>query len=289
MSQPHLYDGFGLTISSEIELPGMRAGFGTPDIVIRVGRVPEWHPSDAVNPVRTERGNSPELGRFLISGGREIVVELLPGADPRALRMVLLGRVMACLLRQRGWVPLHASAVRVEGRAILFLGDSGAGKSTTAAAFIPAGHAAIADDIAPVRTAGEGHCVMSPVWARLRLLEDAVGVLGEAGGSGEKEPDKHTFALPAASEREPLPVARIYLLEYGDELRAERLRPALAVTGMTRFMALQHVSIDHEALKLQLRECAGIASSGIVRRLTRPAAIGLLPDLVRFVEREAQD
>src|SRR5579862_2093768 len=46
----------------------------------------------------------------------------------------LLGPVLGLLLRLRGVVCLHASAVSLGGRAVAFAGPAGAGKSTTAAA-----------------------------------------------------------------------------------------------------------------------------------------------------------
>ena len=48
-------------------------------------------------------------------------------------RCIPLGPVFAFVLRLRGAVTFHASAVRI-GDAVAFLGPQGAGKSTTAAA-----------------------------------------------------------------------------------------------------------------------------------------------------------
>jgi hypothetical protein len=45
---------------------------------------------------------------------------------------------------------LHASAVVLEGRAVLFAGDAGAGKSTTAAAMVRRGNSLLTDDIVAI-------------------------------------------------------------------------------------------------------------------------------------------
>ena len=47
----------------------------------------------------------------------------------------LVGPVLGLLLRLRGVVCLHGSAVAIGDRGIIFVGAEGAGKSTTAAAF----------------------------------------------------------------------------------------------------------------------------------------------------------
>ena len=67
-------------------------------------------------------------------GGQEVIVEPSPDADERAVRLCLLGPIVALIPHQRGRLILHASAVAVGGDAIAFLGGQGWGKSTIAAA-----------------------------------------------------------------------------------------------------------------------------------------------------------
>src|SRR6202012_2899502 len=114
---------------------------------------------------------------FLIRDGREITVDVLPESDPTMVRVVLLGRVIAVVLRQRGWLPLHASGVVIDDECVLFLGATGAGKSTTAAAFYRAGHLVATDDVGAVRIAGGGRCVLQSAWSCVRLRDDVRLVL----------------------------------------------------------------------------------------------------------------
>src|SRR5438874_2667027 len=129
MNKMYRYSGYGFAIDSELEFPELPPGDGEPDVVIRLGTVPRI----ACRPTLDEEFAFNTLaGAFHIRGGREIIVDPLPDAAPGALSLVLLGKIMAFLLRQRGWLPLHASVVVVNERAILFLAPSGGGKSTTA-------------------------------------------------------------------------------------------------------------------------------------------------------------
>jgi len=85
----------------------------------------------------------------------------------------LLGPIMGFALRLRGIVCLHASAVAVDNRAVVFLGPGGYGKSTTAAAFAKSGYPVLSDDIVALAEREDGFLVQ-PAYPRLRLWPSAV-------------------------------------------------------------------------------------------------------------------
>jgi hypothetical protein len=89
----------------------------------------------------------------------------------------LLGPVLGFVMRLRGIVPLHASGVVIDGRAVLFAGEAGAGKSTTAAAFAALGHPLLSDDIVPL---GPGAPMRAfPGYPRVSMWADsAAGLFG---------------------------------------------------------------------------------------------------------------
>src|SRR6185436_12200791 len=61
------------------------------------------------------------------------------------------GPATAAILYQRGILPLHASAVLIDGELVAFLAPSGTGKSSLAAAFVTDGAVLFADDLLAVR------------------------------------------------------------------------------------------------------------------------------------------
>jgi len=74
------------------------------------------------------------------------------------VRLYLLGSAWGALCYQRDLLVLHASAVRVDGRAVAFCGRPGMGKSTLAAWLAESGHALVSDDLARFETLPrEGH------------------------------------------------------------------------------------------------------------------------------------
>ena len=75
-------------------------------------------------------------------------------------------------------MTLHASAVAVDGGAVLLAGGSGAGKPSLAAAFVQRGYGLLADDIAGVVVDRERRATALPAFPCLRLWDDALDSLG---------------------------------------------------------------------------------------------------------------
>ena len=84
----------------------------------------------------------------------------------------LLGPVLGFLLRLRGVVSLHASAVVIDGRSVALAGPSGVGKSTAAAAFARLGFPILSDDITTLEPSESDFLVQSDC-PRLRLWPES--------------------------------------------------------------------------------------------------------------------
>ncbi len=92
-----------------------------------------------------------------------------PVAHPELPGLLLGGAVLSAMLNLRGRVVLHASAVEVGDRAIVFVGGSGSGKTTVAALLCAAGARLVADDtLGIVQTAEDTTCCRGSRWLRLR-------------------------------------------------------------------------------------------------------------------------
>ena len=132
----------------------------------------------------------------------------------------LLGRILAFIVHLRGGVCLHASAVVLGGRAVLFAGYPGMGKSSTAAALVERGCAALSDDLSVIRKDERGRQMVAPGAPRVCLYPDSIGfVYGPE--TARKLPrlhpneEKRVLGLEASAGKfcaEPAPLAAIYLL-----------------------------------------------------------------------------
>jgi hypothetical protein len=236
------YSVFGLRVRSEVELPELfEAEAGDPDVTIRRGQTGV--------PGKLERGLhqhdgalifvEPEVGRYRITGGTDIVVEANPSVPERNVRLFLLGSAFGALLHQRGLLPLHANAVEIDGKAVAFMGESGAGKSTLAAWFHDRGHRVIADDVCVVRFGPDERAFAVPGLPRLRLWAQALEATGRSAADyarsyvGEVEYDKYDVPIgstaPLAREVE---LAAVYLLAAAEAFSIEPLRGVAAVEAV---------------------------------------------------------
>lgn len=212
------YDLFGLLVQSELPLAELFEGTGEPDVVIRYGAVAA---TGGEVPGLTARADGallsiPEVGRYLIRDGREILVDPLPGVSDRNLRLFLLGSAFGAILHQRGLLPLHANAVEMDGRAVAFMGHSGAGKSTMAAWFLDHGSRVLADDVCVVGPGPAGEPIAHPGIPRLRLWREAIEESGRSVADYElafDRLDKFNVPTPRPEAGGPLPLSHVYLLE----------------------------------------------------------------------------
>lgn len=221
------YRLFGLNVQSEIDLPDLVAtsGKGAPDVTISIESIGAgvWEPG-----IHVIDGDllfvAKDVARYRISKGARIAVEPLPGVPERNVRLFLLGSAFGALLHQRGLLPLHANAIEIDGKAVAFMGQSGAGKSSLAAWFYDRGYGMLADDVCVVGFGDGSQPRVFPGLPRLRLWADALTATGRSAADhdrsyiqGSEVIDKFdVLTKPAGTVRSSVPLCAVYLLERGD-------------------------------------------------------------------------
>ena len=284
------YFAYGLSISASMPLPELMPGKAEDsEVNIRFGCV-DAPPSaiatrerSCVDPVPQEDLLFwQEVGSFLVREGRDIIVEPRAGLDERTLRLFLLGPVLAVLLRQRGHLLLHASAVAVGSEAVLFIGSAGWGKSTTAAALYARGHGLVTDDVAVLRV-GQDCPMLLPGFPQLKLWPKTLVSLGEDPKELPRcNPRLEKRARPAARRfpSTPIPLKRIYVLDQGDALEISPLRPQEALAQLLRH-TYGAMGVGHPS---HFYDCAGVIKGAAVYRLRRQKSLSRLSELARFIE-----
>jgi len=138
------------------------------------------------------------LADFRISANvKEIFCYPLPEIPQETIRHLLLDQVLPRCLAHQGKIMLHASAVQLEQGLLLFIGDSGVGKSTLAGDFHQAGQPVVSDDCLWVKE-NKDQILAVPSYGGLRLWEDSLSVLFAA------EQDTHSMAHYSTKKRVPL-------------------------------------------------------------------------------------
>ncbi|HEX8742437.1 MAG TPA: hypothetical protein VF712_04820 [Thermoleophilaceae bacterium] len=145
-----------------------------------------------------------------------------PDVEPWSWQRFLVGRILPWAAVLRGLEAFHASAVETGGRAVAFVGATGAGKTSLAIQLVGRGASFLTDDvlalerrggvlwahpgagIASVRPA-ERETISGPIWERLG------SVLGESG--------KTYLEVPRRDG--PVPLAAVYYLRPGGDAAIE--------------------------------------------------------------------
>lgn len=265
----HHYRIHGLDVASDLVLPDARAAAGGGGDV-RITAAPDVIP--CVRDDVTLRGDSafatlylPDAATFAFERGGRIAVT--PHSDDaETVRAFLLGSAWAVLLHQREMLPLHGCALEWEGRARLFVGERGAGKSTLAAALLRAGARLVSDDVTAVDLSGG----IARTWPGLRSMklaaaDPALGdLLGPTIDEGKVRIVPHNLSDDAA-----LPLAAIVELARGPSTRIDRLRGSAACG-----VAVRHTFRGVAAARLgqgapHLAACVALTGVVPVHRLER--------------------
>lgn len=265
MSVSHV--AYGLRLAASTSLPGLPVCFeGDFDLRIRLQEQAtfSWECTESADPgnfsscdpsysrPNLRLGTLPGgayLGLFYGDGarfaveraGREVWADWPENYALEDACTYLVGPVMGLVLRLRGTVCLHSSAVAIDGRAIALLGAPGAGKSTTAAVFARSGFPVLSDDIVALADKGTSFLVQ-PGYPRLNLWPDSVRELfGSEAALPRITPtwDKRYLPLDQNGHRfvsRPLPLGAIYIL-YGRD--SALTAPVIEeLSGKEAFMAL---------------------------------------------------
>jgi hypothetical protein len=289
---------YGLTICSSISLPEVVAVPETkPDVIIRVGQIGSYpqRASCSGGYFCLAPGEAffywDGVGAFLVRHGQEIIVDPLLGVSEDIIRLPLLGMVLSAVLQQRGILGLHASAIALHGGAVAFLGHKGQGKSTIATTFYARGHALVGDDLVAMDVNDLGHPMVLPGFPQLKLMPEAViAALGDdptqlrqLAAGYEKRARIATTGFSLAR----LPLKRLYILEEGETLAIEPLRPQdalLHVLGQSYPARIFRQGLQGQEAASNFTQCAGVATQVPAFRLKRPKSLTLLLATAQLLE-----
>lgn len=248
LTQMHSYKAFGLSISSEIELPelSIREPSEDIDLVIRIGQIalPKLKKTSIYR--RGIRANFGEdeaglhlnwegVANFNAIQGHQLLIEPLT-EDGNLLSLFTVSEALGLILFQRGYFLLHASSVQVGSEAWCFMGNPGAGKSTTAAAFVKAGCRLLSDDLTAIGFDKNGEAHIIPAYPQLKIWDNTVKGLNF--DRSELQPvsegvNKFSFNSKADFLHQPVPLKEVFFLHKAPNRGALQSLPATKVPTET--------------------------------------------------------
>ncbi|MCX8129200.1 MAG: hypothetical protein N3I35_03755 [Clostridia bacterium] len=277
-----IYRAFGLNIQCELPSAhtfGMAcAGQSVPDVTIRVSDVPV----DLENVFYKDKFISASSGcillkiegiaRYLIRDGKEIIIQVEPDAREGDVATFAFGSALGTLLYQRGILAFHGSAVLTPKGAVIFTGEKGAGKSTTAAALNAKGLDFMSDDVCAVYIE-DGKPILYPGLSRAKLSIDSYShIKGYEPAESPLSPVLKKYGVSFGSCMKPSPLHAICVLEAAVD------KPAIRkVSGVERLSLLsRHIyrPLIYKLIappSLQFSQCSAVSANAIAMRIYRPA------------------
>ena len=300
-----IYSFGGLKIASDFPLGGLQACRNAAEVNCQVvlrcvqisdkaasttAKISDGHYSGTYDGREILIEYSP-LGRFLLRGGEEILIDLAPSSDQGEARAFLLGALFGALCHQRGITPLHASAIDVADGCVAFVGSSGAGKSTLVAALARRGHQVISDDECFLQLDSNGVMQAWPGVSGIRLWEDARDALGFDGPGVERA--MHKYYVPVHPPQNPLqsrPLRQVYQLHRAPgATEITRLRGADAVEALIQNVYPPGLAIQLGYQSHVLMVGAAVARDVPVFRLSRPWDFAALDRCIDLLESNLQN
>jgi hypothetical protein len=302
---------YGLGLVANTTIPGVPASAAaTEDVRITFGSLPSWLHEVSDNEIETtyiadytdECGN-PVLCVFrLLEGkyyrftyadqtefvldqaGTEIWVRWPEPLTIEDATTYLLGPIMGFVMLLRGVVCLHASAIAVGSDAIAILGPAGSGKSTTAAAFAQRAFRILAEDVVTLDDR-EDHFLVRPAYPCIRLWPASVKALyGTESRLPRLTPnwDKCYLDLTEQFQKEPLPLAAIYILdERRDDTSAPYIEPLDRTAALMSLVANTYATklMDKQMRAREFELLTRVLNNVPLRRVTPHADAARIPEL----------
>ncbi|CAM3554974.1 aldolase [Marinicrinis lubricantis] len=273
-----VYTAFGMRICSDVPMPELPQADGLHDdadmMIEKSDLTALWDSlglEEEDNFVQIDQRllfKIPDTALFCIQEGTKITVSPMSGADEHKIRLFCLGTCMGAILLQRRVLPLHGSAVAIDGKAYAIVGHSGAGKSTLAAAFLQKGYHLLSDDvIAVTASANSAVPVVIPAYPQQKLWEESIvrfGMETDRYAPLYEEVSKYAVPVSSSFQTEALPLAGIFEL-----VKSEQGGIALhAVQGLERLHTIfMHTYRNFLVFRLGLAQWHFTFSANLVKHI----------------------
>ncbi len=211
------YNIFCLSIISEIPIPSLK-------------ELPESDRGDVV--VRIVKGKLEKkaiCSNYFIFEKEQVSIEIIEGKiinfylkktiGHNTLAWFFIHNAILVILYQRKFLVLHGSSISIGTKAFAFIGNSGIGKSTTAAYFREAGYQYLGDEICAIKT--ETESIIYPSYPEIGLWPDSAKYLNSTFSFPRRDrpylKGKADFQVGKGFQTTVAPLKKLFLLTASSE------------------------------------------------------------------------
>lgn len=256
-----LYRFCGLGLHADLLFPYAQPDETAPaDIVVHAGDVPETLP-DATHEGLLYQLNAtsviyhlPDIARFQVNNGREIVYQAAGATDMDTIRVFLTSIMFPLLFHQRRDMAVRGCAVEVNGAAVLLTGYSGVGKSTLAAAMMQRGYRILSDEFSIIRfDDATKQALVYPTFSYLHVWHFALYKLNYSLSAIEQMPrvrpqiEKRILDVGDCFQSQPLPLRGIYIMN----APMKELEPLMLLTPQESLLQVNWM-LSYERLAIEM-------------------------------------
>jgi hypothetical protein len=299
----YYYKAYGLSIGSEIPIPPLETSkVTTVDLTIKRRRLLESPPLGSTKVHRAGLNarfaqNSHNclwldwspLVAFMAINGNELLVETTEN-DAELIALFTLSEALGLVLFQKNYFLLHGSAVQIGGQGIIFLGEPGAGKSTSVAAFAQKGVSVVSDDMVCIHINESGSPKLIPSFSQIKIWENSV-----VGLQLQKEnlslvregTTKFSWHDSIVFEENPVPLKQIFVLTNPkDSVRLPGELPKSQVpVELISYFPLPDALLNGVALKDYFEKSVVLAQRVPVLKMNRPEDFAKLYEFVEHLKK----
>lgn len=233
-----------------------------------------------------------DIGYYYITDKNTLVVQRLEGVSDEDITIYLLGFCFGFLISLHENFALHGSAVKINDEScVIFVGESGAGKSTTAAKFVTKGCKLIADDVCLITFDNKNQPLVHPAYPQIKLWEDSAENLNLEKTDLKTVSDNwKKLRVPVGNvfESQTIPLKAIYYLEPTryDFFSIVELKGFEKVLTCTQNTYNRRATMLLNLEKTHFDFCTKIASKVKISKIERSQHLALIDEMIEQIQED---
>jgi hypothetical protein len=299
IDKKYFYRVYGLNIDSNIEIlefPKRNENFKDKDsVTILYGQTPnniseEIKGGKCIHVTKEHVWfHIDQVATYLIKNGNTVIVDPCENCDKSLIKVYIMGSVLGFLLLQRESTAIHGGTVVINGKAIIFTGERGVGKSTLTTALVKRGYTFAADDVASlsfdnelaVRPGFPYHKLCEDALNNMNYVKDSYSYFKADGKIKYLVPDFHRFS------KENVPLTAICELDVGevDNVKVEEIRGGEKLNKIIKnIYRTEYIGLMEAMTPKYFKNCVEIAQRTKFYKIIRPRDKYTVDDQIEIIE-----